>query len=154
MASVNRAVRFIFRQKPNLSISAGKTFHCSLILQQGHHDLAVMGCGLLMHYHQVPGQNAGVQHRLAPDSQGKILSVPPLGVKGNIIVYMLLGQNRRAGGHIPQHRHTTGRSLWLPGCCSYSSRTFPLRQCQGAALAAALCDVAQLLQVLNMKMNR
>ena len=116
----------VFRQKPDFSPLPLQALHRGLVPQQGHHDLAVVGGGLLVHHHQVVRQDAGIQHRFAPDPQGEILPVPAAGVEGQVILDALLGQNGGPGGHIAHNGH-----LVLLG---------RLRQGQGTALSGLLAD--------------
>ena len=156
MAAINRAVCFVFRQEPDLPVAAGETLHCGLVLQQRHHDLAVLSGFLLVDHYQITGENACVQHGLAPNTQGEKLPVPTLGVEGDIIVNALLRQDGCTGGHIAQYRYPAGSI----GCLLHRRDLLrdgggirPLHQGQGPALAPVLAQVAQLLQMLNMKMH-
>ena len=75
----------------------------SLVLDHGHHDLAVAGVLLLVDNDQIVGQNAGVKHGLAAHTKGKMLSGQAVGVKGQVVFNALLCQNGRAGGYIAHH---------------------------------------------------
>ena len=109
-----------------------------------------------MYHHQIAGQDTGVQHGLTPDPQGEILPLPPVGVKGQVVLDALLRQNRRTGSHRTHDGNAAHRRLRL---LRYGGRrggragTLQRGQRQSAALSGALGQNAQLLHVLQMKVN-
>ena len=111
-----------------------------LVIDQSHHNLTVLRSGLAVNHHQVAGQDACVQHGLAPDPQGKILPGPTGGIEGQIVLDTLLRQNGAAGRHIAHHWDLIFRL-----------RRFPQRD--GAALAGALFNDACLLKPFEVKMD-
>ena len=86
-----------------MSVLPAQGLDRSLILKKGHHDLTVSEVLLLVDDDVVSGQNARVQHGLTADPQGEMLSGQAAGVKGEIVLDALFGQNGRPGGHIPHH---------------------------------------------------
>lgn len=57
VGTVNRGVGVIFpRQQPDMAALAGKALDCGLIVNHGHHDLALVTGLLLAHYHQIAGR--------------------------------------------------------------------------------------------------
>ena len=120
-----------------------------------------MGLRLLMHHHQITGQDAGIQHGLTPHPQGKILPLPSVGVEGQVVLDALLSQDGCAGGHrahdgdaahghLRLRRGRVGRRRSrCGGRCALQRR-----QRQGAALAGPLGQDAHLLHMLQMKVYR
>ena len=96
-----------------------------------------------MYHHQVIGQDAGVEHRLPPDPQGKELILLPAAIKGQIVVNALLGQDRRTRRHVAQD-----------GDAVVFLRLLRSREDDGPALEVPLLDQALLLKPLQVKVDR
>ena len=114
---------------------------------------------LPVHHHQISRQDAKAQHRLPAHAQGKILLVVSAGVKGQIILDALLRQDRAARRDVAEDRHLTARELTLLAGGNAHRRGFGcgrsvLLERNGAALAGALVDQPELLQVLDVEMHR
>ncbi len=117
-----------------------------------------MSLALLMHHHQIARQNTGVQHGLAADTEGKILSIAAIGIEGKIVLDTLLCQNGRTGGNSAHDGHATGGNLRLfvnRGTLHRrsSGHITCLSQRQGAGLAI-LGQEPFLLHVLQMEVHR
>ena len=64
-----------------------------LVLKEGHHNVPVPGQGLLVDHHHVAGEDARLDHGLAPDLEGEMLAGEPAGVEGQVLLDVLLGQD-------------------------------------------------------------
>ena len=128
---------------------AGEGLHGGLVLEQGHHDLAVIGILLPVDHYQVPGQDAGTQHRLPPHPQGKVLPGHALGVEGEVVLDALLGQDRGPGGHVAQDGDLVLSGVGLLGHCPQGHGG----DGDGPGLAFGLDDDAGLLQPLHVKVD-
>ena len=76
IGAVNGGICLILRQQPYLTAFQRQALDRRLVIDQSHHNLTVLRSGLAVNHHQVAGQDACVQHGLAPDPQGKILPGP------------------------------------------------------------------------------
>ena len=112
-----------------------------LVLEQGHHNVPVSHLLLLVDHHHVSGEDAGLQHGLAPDPQGKVLSHPAAGVKGAVVLDALLRQNGAAGGDGAQQGHLVAAVVG------------PVGDGDGPGLALRLLDEPRLPQSLQMKVH-
>ena len=128
----------------------GEALDGGLIVDHGHHDLALVGGGLTADHHQIPVEDAGVDHGVAPDPEGEVVPTMATGVKGQVILDTLLGQDRRAGGHVA-HDGDAVRLLPLRQRGGFRGL---LDQADGPALAGADLDVAHLRQVLQVEVHR
>ena len=132
VGTVNRGVGVIFRQQPDMAALAGKALDCGLIVDHGHHDLTLVTGLLLAHYHQIAGQNSGVQHGFSPDPQRKVCVAEATGIKGQVILNTFLRQNGAAGSHISHNGDLSGRRFVYLRCGRGG-----MRQADGTALARA-----------------
>ena len=115
-----------------------------------------------MHDHKVARQDAEAQHRLAAHAQGKVFALPSAGIEGQIVLDALLREDRAAGRHVPDDRHLRrlrrrkhdGLLLLRPGLRLGGFGRLAVHRNNGAALERTLFNVAQLREVLQVKMHR
>ena len=77
----------------------------------GHHDVAVVGVGLLADDHVVAVEDAGVDHRLPPDPQheDRARAGEVLGQREQLLD-VLAGEHPGAGGHVADQRDVADRA--------------------------------------------
>ena len=143
------AVGRVFRLEPDTALAAAEGFHRGFLPDHGNYNLSVLGNLLGANNHQIPVQNGGVYHAVPPDPEGEVVPAVTAGIKGQVILDALLGQNGAAGGYI-SHDGNAVRLLPL----RQGSGGLGLDQADGPALAGADLDVAHLRQVLQVEMHR
>ena len=138
----------IFRHEPGRSILAAEGLDGGLVLEAGHHDLPAVEFLPAVDHHQVPGQDAGVQHGYLPDPEGKILPGPSAGVKGQVFLHALFGQDGCAGRHTAHHGHPVGAALQL-----LHNGLGAAHHGDGPGLALGLGDQARRFQSFEVEMD-
>ena len=95
-----------------------ETLHRRLVLsrarQERGDDVAVAGVILGTHHHDVAVEDAGPDHRVSVDGEREVIAIvcEALG-HGQVLLDVLIGEDRRPGGDAPDHRHRHRRRARL-----------------------------------------
>ena len=94
-----------------------------------------------MDHHHVVGEYARLQHGLSPYPEGEVLAGEAAGVKGEVFLDVLLGQDGGARRHIAHQGHLVPAAVGGVG------------DGDGPGLALGLGDAARLPQALEVEMD-
>ena len=89
----------VFGIEPDMAVFTAVGLDGGLVLEEGDHDVVVADGYLLMDDDIVTGQNACLQHGLAADTEGKMLTGETLGVEGQVVLNALFRQDGGACGN-------------------------------------------------------
>ena len=134
-----------------VAVPAAEGLDGGLVLEEGHHDVAVAEGLLLVDHHVVPGKDAGVEHGLAPDPEGKVLPGEAAGVEGEVVLDVLLGQDGGTGGHVAHHGDLVFGGLGGAAAALRGGKASG--HGDGPGLALGLGDDAGLLQALEVEVD-
>src|SRR5262245_16253935 len=109
VAGANRLHALVLRLQPDLILLTEEALDGRLVVEQGDHDLAVAAPLRGAHHDEVSVQDAGVDHALAPHPQDvvAVLAADDVG-DVQILLDVLLGENRLAGRHLPDQWQSRG----------------------------------------------
>ena len=105
VGAVDRLVRRVVGQQPDVPVLALERLDGRLALDQGGHDLAVLGGLLLAHHDVVAVADGGLDHRVTAhlEQEQRALAHELLGQREHVLE-RLLGQDRPAGRDPADHR--------------------------------------------------
>ena len=100
------------RQEHDLAAPARERLDRGLVAgDAGDDDLAVVGLGLLAGDHVVAVEDAGVDHRVAPDPEHEQVALArEVGRDGQDLLDVLLGEHVGAGSDVADERHVADRA--------------------------------------------
>ena len=127
--------RVVRREQHDLAAPAREGLHRGFLAgDAGDDDVAVAGFGLVAGDHVVAVEDAGLDHRVAPDAQHEQVALArEVGRDGQHLLDVLLGQDVGAGGDVADQRHVPHRpALGLGARTERSNRTSMARGLVGS----------------------
>src|SRR5437660_6907072 len=101
----DRLVGRVLGDELDVAVAALEALDGRVAVDQGHHDRAVGSLVLRPYQDQVAIQDAGVDHAVAANVEQEVPVLGQVGRKEDVVLDVLLGEDRRAGGHVADDRH-------------------------------------------------
>ena len=103
----------ILRLETDMSLFLIEGLNCSGIIDQSNHNLTVMSSALRMYKDTISIEDTGIDHGLSANVQDERFSLGyHIGGNGEVVLNILLSEDRLSGSHIADHREADHLSTY------------------------------------------